>query len=235
MQIPVIKAGDALDDSPAYVIGRQGFYLRKSSGLYDCTVKVAELPDYPEVKEAVAWTAAKLPWELIEQTLDFFRAVYMKYQAEAIVLITYKDGVWDISVPRQVVRAAHLKYRSVDNVTPVGTIHSHCNMGAFFSGTDDGDVVNFDGLHIVLGRVSLPFPEIASAVYVNGRMFECRPQEIISGMPGHSKVKANRHPWLKQVRPAEKDFPFNERDYVPDFPGRDAEFGNHMRDMEEFL
>ena len=71
-------------------------------------------------------------------------------------------------------------------------------------------------------------------MYVNGRMFACRPQEIISGMPGHSKVKANRHPWLKQVRPAEKEFPFNERDYVPEFPGRDAEFGNHMMDMEEF-
>jgi hypothetical protein len=36
------------------------------------------------------------------------------------------------------------------------------------------------------------------------------------------------------VRPAEKEFPFNERDYVPEFPGRDAEFGNHMMDMEEF-
>ena len=234
MQIPVVKAGEVLNDSPAYIIGRQGFYLRKSSGLYDCTVKVPELPEYGEVKESVNWTAAKLPWELIEQTLDFFRAVYMKYQAEAIVLITYDDGVWDISVPKQIVKSAHLRYKSVDKVTPVGTIHSHCNMGAFFSGTDDNDVTNFDGLHIVLGRISLPFPEIASAVYVNGRMFECRPQEIISDMPGHSKVKANRHPWLKQVKPAGRVFPFNERDYVPDFPGRDAEFGNHMMDMEEF-
>ena len=158
----------------------------------------------------------------------------MKYQAEAIVLITYDDGVWDISVPKQVVKSAHLRYKSVDKVTPVGTIHSHCNMGAFFSGTDDNDVTNFDGLHIVLGRISLPFPEIASAVYVNGRMFECRPQEIISDMPGYSKVKANRHPWLKQVKPAGRVFPFNESDNVPDFPGRDAEFGNHMMDMEEF-
>ena len=234
MQIPVLKSGEEVKDTPAYIIGRNGFYLRKSTGLYECTVKVPELPEYPEVKESVAWTAAKLPWELIEQALDFFRAVYMKYQAEAIVLITYENGVWGLSVPRQIVKSAHLRYKSVDKVTPAGTIHSHCNMGAFFSSTDDGDVANFDGLHIVLGRISLPFPEIASAVYINGRMFECRPQDIISDMPGHSEGKSKKHPWMKQVKSAERQFPFNERDHVPDFPGRDPEFGNRIMDMEEF-
>jgi len=144
----------------------------------------------------------------------------MKYQGEAIVLVTHDDGAWDISVPRQIVEPAHLEYRRVDKVTPVGTIHSHCNMGAFFSGTADNDVASFDGLHIVLGRISLPFPEIASAVYINGRMFGCRPQDIIGGMPGHSEGKSKKHPWLKHVKSAERQFPFNEGDHVPDFPGR---------------
>jgi len=216
-----------------YLIGKEGFYLRKSNRLCECTVKVPELPDYPDVKETLDWTAEKMPWALIEKTLEFFRAVYMKYQAEAIVLLTYDDGVWDISVPKQIVKSAHLRYRSVDKVTPAGTIHSHCNMGAFFSGTDDKDVTDFDGLHIVLGRISLPFPEIASAVYINGRIFECRPQDIISGMPGHTKGRAGRHPWLKQVKPAEKEFPFNERDCMPDYPGSDEEFEENMK-MEDF-
>ncbi len=220
MPIPVVNAGGATPNAPAYIVGKDGFYLKKRTPLYECTVKVPELPEYPEVRESVQWTAQKLPWSLIESTLDFFRAVYMKYQGEAIVLITHEDGAWDVSVPRQTVEPDHLKYKCVDKVTPVGTIHSHCNMGAFFSGTDDSDVVNFDGLHIVLGRISLPFPEIASAVYINGRMFECRPQDIIADMPGHAENKDRKHPWMKNVRPAAKQrFPFNERDVLLDFPG----------------
>ncbi|HBC87081.1 MAG TPA: hypothetical protein DCZ94_09020 [Lentisphaeria bacterium] len=234
MPIPVFNAGQGEPDAPSYIVGKDGFYLKKRTPLYECTVKVPELPDYPEVKENVNWTATKLPWALIESTLEFFRAVYMKYQGEAIVLITHDSGIWDISVPKQIVQSAHLKYKSVDKVTPAGTIHSHCNMGAFFSGTDDNDVASFDGLHIVLGRISQPFPEIASAVYINGRMFECRPQDIISDMPGHTNGKAKRHPWLKHVKPAEKEFPFNEHDHELDFPGRDAEFGNRIIEMEEF-
>lgn len=35
-----------------------------------------------------------------------------------------------------------------------GTIHSHCNFGAFHSGTDDHDEKNFDGLHITIGNVN---------------------------------------------------------------------------------
>lgn len=34
----------------------------------------------------------------------------------------------------------------------MGTIHSHCNFGAFHSGTDDADEKDFDGLHITVGN-----------------------------------------------------------------------------------
>jgi hypothetical protein len=34
-----------------------------------------------------------------------------------------------------------------------GTIHSHCDFGAFHSGTDDADELHFDGLHITIGNV----------------------------------------------------------------------------------
>lgn len=36
----------------------------------------------------------------------------------------------------------------------IGTIHSHCNFGAFHSGTDNHDEMNFDGLHITIGKVN---------------------------------------------------------------------------------
>jgi hypothetical protein len=38
-----------------------------------------------------------------------------------------------------------------------GTIHSHCNFGAFHSGVDDADEKHFDGLHITIGNVRSGF------------------------------------------------------------------------------
>lgn len=35
-----------------------------------------------------------------------------------------------------------------------GTIHSHCDFGAFHSSTDDADEIGFDGLHITIGKVN---------------------------------------------------------------------------------
>ena len=35
-----------------------------------------------------------------------------------------------------------------------GTIHSHCDFGAYHSGTDDADEYGFDGLHVTVGHVN---------------------------------------------------------------------------------
>jgi hypothetical protein len=37
---------------------------------------------------------------------------------------------------------------------PVGTIHSHCDFGAFHSGTDHEDESTFDGLHVTFGDIT---------------------------------------------------------------------------------
>jgi hypothetical protein len=40
-----------------------------------------------------------------------------------------------------------------DGFSIFGTIHSHCNFGAFHSGVDDSDELDFEGLHITIGNV----------------------------------------------------------------------------------
>src|SRR6185312_7880564 len=42
-----------------------------------------------------------------------------------------------------------------DGYQQYGTIHSHCNMGAFHSGTDDGDEFGFDWIHITIGKITM--------------------------------------------------------------------------------
>ena len=200
MKIPVIEAGETMPEmGPVYVIGKDGFYLRKQSVLFDSMVKVNTIPGFDEVKESLLWTAPKLPYSLIEEALEFFRAVYDQYESEAIVMLSLNHEKWRNTVPEQRVSRVNLDYQLPKIEGLAGTIHSHGNMDAFFSGTDHKDVAGFDGLHIVLGKIDRNIPRIKAGVYVNGRLFEFEPEEIISDLPAQHNVNIS-HPWLEKVK-----------------------------------
>jgi PRTRC genetic system protein A len=208
MHIPIIQAGDKLPESgPTYIVGKHGFYLRKETSLYQVTVKVPEIPAYAEVKEELFWQAPPIPYALIERAHAFFRAVFWKFGGEAIVaLVLEKDRTWQLEAPEQTVSSMHLDYdlKSLAGKGRLaGTIHSHCNMGAFFSNTDDDDTAEgFDGLHLVLGRIMLPLPEIAAAVCINGSVFKLAPEAVISDLPEDAIGSGEPDPWLAKVQAA---------------------------------
>jgi PRTRC genetic system protein A len=207
MQIPIIKAGDPVPEGAAIVLGRSGVYLKKSTSLFDGTVRIEGVPQLREVEEEVKWKAPKIPYRLVMEALEFFRAVYAKHKAEAIVLLSLQDGRWELLVPEQEVSGAHLDYRmdaEMARKRPVGTIHSHCDMSGFFSETDRKDVCNFDGVHLVLGRISLPVPEVAASVAMNGKTVELEPEEVVGGLPASHPFREG-HPWLSKVRKREFD------------------------------
>jgi len=226
MHIPIIQSGDQLPESgPAYIVGRQGFYLRKETSLYQVTVKVPEIPAYAEVKEELLWQAPPIPYALIERAHAFFRTVFWKYGGEAIVaLVLAGKDTWQLEAPEQTVSPMHLDYdmKSLAGKGRLaGTIHSHCNMGAFFSGTDDKDTAaGFDGLHLVLGRIMLPLPEIVAAVCINGSVFKLAPQSVISDLPGDAIGSGEPDPWLAKVQAAKAD------------PERSFSFGRNCQELE---
>lgn len=197
------------DSGPVYVISHDGFYLRKQSPLFDAIVKVNQIPDFESIEESLTWTAPTVPYSLIEEALEFFRAVYDQHEAEAIALLTLNDGIWSNVVPEQKVSRASLDYQMPKLTGLAGTIHSHGNMDAFFSGTDHKDVAGFDGLHIVLGKIDRRVPRIKAGVYVNGRLFEFEPKDIIEGLPAEHTVNGE-HPWLIKVK-SRPNSPLSER------------------------
>ena len=87
-------------------------------------------------------------------------------------------------------------------------------MRAFHSGTDLRDASEFDGVHLVVGRLDLPSPEFATALHVNGRQFQLEAKEIVDGLPAPQKAEL-WHPWLDMVtkaNPLERMKPSNDEE-----------------------
>jgi hypothetical protein len=65
---------------------------------------------------------------------------------------------------------------------PVGTIHSHCDFQAFHSGTDHGDEISWDGLHITFGHNDKEEFTISASMMMNGRRAKIDPESVLEGI-----------------------------------------------------
>ena len=64
----------------------------------------------------------------------------------------------------------------------VGTIHSHCDFGAFHSGTDINDEADFDGLHVTFGHNNRDIFTISASIVVNNIRKSVEPMDFIEGV-----------------------------------------------------
>ena len=149
----------------------------------------------------------KIPLSVMKQVINFFRFVYGEHRnSEAIILLWYNPDskLWEIEVPEQRVSGASAKYDRDDDYTDemflkgyklVGTIHSHGEMGAFHSGTDDADEYGFDGLHITIGKVNSG-PEFAARYIMKEWAKTMKPEEVLEfedeSIPEEWKKKVNK-------------------------------------------
>jgi hypothetical protein len=147
--------------------------------------------------------AEKIPQIVLQQAVSFFRAVFDRFQTEAIVLLWYAPGApegqrWQIMAPEQTVDPAHCHYDDPGAAPSgwycAGTIHSHGGMGSFHSGVDDHDEDHRDGIHITVGRVN-SLVEFAVSVMVNGERFKLELADVVAGV----QPTAFPAEWLERV------------------------------------
>jgi len=77
-----------------------------------------------------------------------------------------------------------------------GSIHSHCDAGAFHSGTDDKDEFCFDGLHITLGHVGKNPPDMSCRWMLAGQWWKAEPSGCIAF--DHNAPKVDDR-WMERV------------------------------------
>jgi hypothetical protein len=53
------------------------------------------------VDASVKWLANNIPYSIIKEALEFFKAIYLAEGSEGVVLLTYDNNEWEIKVPKQ--------------------------------------------------------------------------------------------------------------------------------------
>lgn len=201
----ILEAGTSVDGRPlpAFVVARDGLYLRKRSLLGVSQTRVERVAHLPAEREYVDYALPKVPADLMARVVGFFRAVYQERKTEALVLLVWRDGSFDLVVPEQKVTLASVRFDLADGDLPagsrlVGTIHSHGAMGAFASSVDEDDEAELDGLHIVVGDLDRR-PSYAAAIVVDGVRFRRSVSQLIERPRRLVEPPAS---WLAAVRRA---------------------------------
>lgn len=169
---------------PAFIVARDGLYLRKRSLLGLSQVRVDGAHHLPATSESLEYGLPKLPARLVGQVLGFFGAIWRTKQSEALVLLSWDGSGFGLIVPEQRVAAASVEHRLDPTDVPsgvqlVGSIHSHGGMSAFASLTDEEDEADADGIHIVVGDLGRRRPSYSAAIVVDGRRFGAEPSLLL--------------------------------------------------------
>jgi hypothetical protein len=201
---PILEAGPSLDRAalPAFVVARDGLYLRKRSLLGLSQTKVGRVAHLPEGKEFVDYALPKVPADLMARAVGFFRAIYRLHKTEAAILLLWRDGSFDLAVPDQKVSSVSVKFDVSDGELSagsrlVGTIHSHGGFTAYASSTDEDDEAELDGLHVVVGDFDRRRLGYSAAIVVDGIRFTLKIGQLIERP---RRLVEPPDDWLRKVK-----------------------------------
>jgi len=201
---PIVEAGPPLETAslPAFVVARDGLYLRKRSLLGLSQTKVGRVAHLPDGREFVDYALPRVPSDLMARAVGFFRAVYRLHHTEAAVLLVWRAGSFDLAVPAQKVSSVSVSFDvSAANLTAgsrvVGTMHSHGGFTAYASTTDEDDEAELDGLHVVVGDLDRRTPGYSAAIVVDGVRFHLKTRRLIERP---RRLVEPPDDWLRKVK-----------------------------------
>ena len=101
------------------------------------------------------WVGAKMPADLMKKVLGTLRQ-FPHTETAYTLYYNATEGKWDVKCPEQSGQGASVSFEDDGMGMPagytlMGSIHTHPEMGAFWSGTDLNDQKFKAGLHIVFG------------------------------------------------------------------------------------
>lgn len=140
--------------------------------LHECNIGGFPKEEFEE--SFVELALPRIPREMLNQIIAFFRKLTEKHDFEAYVQVVWdkNEQTYKIICPKQVVSKARVQYVAT-NPPPhqviVLDIHSHNSMNAFFSGVDDSDErKRGDRFFGVVGKLDMAEPQIKLSFILGG-------------------------------------------------------------------
>ena len=177
------------------------------------TVKNGSITVLDEIRPGFQSSLPKIPYTLMVQALSLFRAMMHRGKGrrptEALVHV-YWDKLqqqYFIYIPKQLVSHASVDawldneaLQDSDRYIHYADLHSHNQMPAVFSKTDDHDE-RPTRVYMVVGRLDRYFPEITVRISNGGHFWEIPPEEVLEPFP-----VGNFPPeWLEQIHTDPKE------------------------------
>jgi hypothetical protein len=174
-------------DTIYYLLTRDGLFLVKRTPFFEAVVPAAGIPWLEPQASEVHLNAPLLPAAVLLQAMAFFRAVYFRYQSEAVVLLAWRETTrtYELVVPHQTVGGGHCDYEVREfpaGLMRLGTIHSHAAVEAFHSLRDWQDERFEDGFHLTIGSLDTDLT-LSCSVVVHGFRGNIPPDQMISPYP----------------------------------------------------
>ena len=185
-----------------YVAAENGLFEVRMNAIGTFARKVDGVPDMGQVAEGFVSALPKIPWELFEQAVAFFRAVMKRHGgAESYIQFFFnrEEGKYFAHVPKQYVSGGHVNFdRDVELEAKhilVMEAHSHNSMSAFFSGTDNADE-QADRLFMVMGKLDERVPQVLVRCAMGGQHVPLTIEDTFE-VPSDNVSQS----WLDQVNP----------------------------------
>lgn len=177
---------DALPNN-CYLVAKNGMYLYINNNGYKVVQEIDKLAGggIADAEEGLINSFKPFTEEVMEVILDFFRWVHREYESEAFMYLYYnsESGDWKAEPVKQQVSGGSAHYEGEPNPPDgyrcVGTTHSHADMSAFQSGTDDKDQNEFDGIHMTVGKMGNIVHDYDIYIYVRGSKYKVKPKHML--------------------------------------------------------
>jgi len=136
------------------------------------------------------WKGAKIDLLNWYQFVSYSLSTFEEHGAESMTLFFYDedDKEWFLWSPPQETAGMTVKvtlgkeYDEQRKLLPplmFGSGHHHCTTSAFQSGTDHGDEIEKEGIHVTLGNLDENILDIHARIIVRGVSYDIEPYEII--------------------------------------------------------
>lgn len=150
-----------------YILAGNGVMKRAHSRHVDACLPLVRcrIAGLPDLDPYVVRRFPRIPGAMLRAALDDARRIARAHPREAMYHVYWGGDKFRLGRPRQDATAGRVRYAGGDDPAIVLDLHSHCEAGAFFSHTDDGDEKGFRFYGVMARIFTRPMLGVRLGIY----------------------------------------------------------------------